>query len=277
MEKTTNDMRTYFKHECKGRRFLSRGLALLLACAGAGNLLAQGTDAPRADGTLSAGGWSVGLNAGIPFFWGDFVSTAYDKTYVGPSVGVQGSYRFSGMLAATLSADCSHNKMGARGYSRSYLLSPAGMTYYKEHEGIATEAYEKLQGVTTNVNIGFSLDLNINHLFNRRGADDRLTLWVSPTIYGQFFDTKIRLKADGSRYDDGTTKPRALSLGLGGSFTFRYRCSETVDLQLRNSVVWNSDNRFDAVTTRFDNDARHHAMWVPQVGIIWKFKKTNTD
>lgn len=264
-------MGTFLPHGCKARRFLGLGLALLLT---AGNLTAQEADAPD-DAPLR--GWSAGLNAGIPFFWGDLVSTAWNKTYIGPAVGLQGSYRFSGMLAATLSADWSHNKMGARGYSRSYLLTPGGMTCYKEHEGIAAEPYEKLQGVTSNVNIGLGLDLNINRLFSRRGADDRLTLWVSPTLYAQFFNTKIRLKADGSRYDDGTTEPRALSLGLGGAVTLRYRLSATVDLQLKNSVIWNSDNRFDAITTRFDNDARHHAMWVAQAGVIWKFKKTNTD
>lgn len=38
--------------------------------------------------------WNIGLNAGIPFFWGDMLSLSTDKSYIGFAVGVQGGYRF---------------------------------------------------------------------------------------------------------------------------------------------------------------------------------------
>ena len=49
--------------------------------------------------------WSIGLNAGIPFFWGDMLSMSADKTYIGFAAGVQGGYRLSDLLAVSLSVD----------------------------------------------------------------------------------------------------------------------------------------------------------------------------
>ncbi|MCC8036370.1 MAG: porin family protein, partial [Rikenellaceae bacterium] len=59
-------------------------------------------------------GWYAGANIGMPFFWGDFTSTAADKTYVGFSAGIYGGYHFNSWLGASLSLDYSVNKTGHR-------------------------------------------------------------------------------------------------------------------------------------------------------------------
>ncbi len=229
---------------------------------------------PAKDNEASSQKWSVGINAGLPFFYGDMVTTAYDKTHIGIAAGIQGSYRFSEFLSASFSADYASGEIGAREYSRSYFLTPGGMTYYQPKEGLTTMAYEKLYAKTRNVNLGLSLDLNVNRVFSEKGADNFFTLWVSPTIYGQYFSTGVFDKASDNRFDNGKTKPKKLSIGLGGSVTMKFRLSQDIDLQLKNSIIWNTDNRFDAITTKFDHAARHHAEWLPQIGLLWKIKES---
>lgn len=214
--------------------------------------------------------WSVGLNAGIPFFWGDMLSMSADKTYIGFAVGVQGGYRFSDLLAVSLSADYARGKLGARDYARDYLLASDGMTWYVPQQQ-AMQRYGDLYSKVSLVNVGLSLDVNMNRIFSKRAAEHRFTVWVSPTVYGQFFKADIYTKSDDSRYSDGTTEPDNFSLGLGGALSLRCRVTRDIDLQLKNSLFWMTDNRFDGIQTIFGK-TKHNAAWIPQIGVIWHIK-----
>ena len=214
--------------------------------------------------------WSAGLNVGIPFFWGDMLSMSADKTYVGFAAGIQGGYRISDLLAVSLSVDYARGKLGARGYAEDYLLATDGMTWYVPQQQ-AMQRYGDLYSKVSLVNVGLSLDVNMNRIFSKRAAEHRFTVWVSPTVYGQFFSADICTKADGKRYSDGTTKPDGLSLGLGGALTLRYRVNRSIDLQLKNSVLWMTDNHFDGIRTPFGK-TKHNAAWMPQIGVVWNIR-----
>lgn len=211
--------------------------------------------------------WSIGLNAGIPFFWGDMLSMSADKTYIGFAAGVQGSYRLSDLLTVSLSVDYARGKLGARDYARDYLLAPDGMTWYVPQQQ-AMQRYGDLYSKVSLVNMGLSLDVNVNRIFSRQAAEHRFTVWVSPAVYGQFFKADVYTKADDKRYSDGTTDPDGLSLGLGGALMLRYRVSRSIDLQLKNTALWMTDNHFDAIRTPFGK-SRYNAMWLPQIGVVW--------
>lgn len=164
----------------------------------------------------AAGRWSVGANVGMPFFWGDMLTIASDKTYGGIAAGIQGSYRIYSWLATSLSVDYAYGKLGPRGYAKDFLLAQDGMTWYVP-QSEAMRKYEELNSKVQLVNVGLSLDFNVNRIFGEQAAKNRFTAWVSPTVYGQFFFSDIRLKENGELYSDGTTSPAAISLGLGGS------------------------------------------------------------
>lgn len=215
--------------------------------------------------------WNVGANVGIPFFWGDMVSFSEDKTYIGFAVGLQGSYRFSRLLSLTLSADYAQGKTGARDYAVDYLLSPSGMTYYTP-QSTTTAKYNDLYSKISLVNIGLGVDVNINRIFSKNCEHHFLTLLVSPTVYGQFFSADVYKKTDDSKFSDGTTKPKSLSLGLGGAVSLRFRLSRALNLQLKNTVIWITDNKFDAVVTPWGK-TKHNAMWMPQIGMVWNIGK----
>ncbi|MCD8184860.1 MAG: porin family protein [Bacteroides sp.] len=214
--------------------------------------------------------WSVGATIGIPFFCGDMVSLSADKTYFGFGIGLQGGYSFSEVLGVSLSVDYARGKTGARDYSRDYELSPSGMTLY----GNATDAslpYRALYSRISLVNIGLGLDMNLNRLFSKRVEQHRFTVWASPTVYGQMFDTSIRRVDGDSRFSDGNTKPATFSLGLGGAMSLRYRLSNSVSLQLKNSAIWITDNKFDGIVTPYGH-TRHNLMWLPQVGVMFRLQ-----
>lgn len=214
--------------------------------------------------------WHTGLNVGIPFFWGDMLSMSAGKTYAGFAVGVQGGYRISDLLAVSLSMDYARGKLGARDYAKDYLLAPDGMTWYVPQEQ-AMRRYGDLYSKISLVNVGLGLDVNINRIFGKQAAGHRFTVWVSPTVYGQFFSADIYTKTDDKRYSNGTTKPDGVSLGLGGALTLRYRVNRDIDLQLKNSLLWITDNHFDGIRTPF-GETKHNAVWLPQVGIIWNIR-----
>lgn len=219
----------------------------------------------RADGFFSR--WQAGLNAGIPFFWGDMLSMSAGKTYIGFAAGLQCSYRFSELLSVTLSADYTAGRLGARDYAENYMLSPDGMTWYIPGTQ-PLMPYKDLYSNIQSVNIGLGLDINVNRIFWKDISGHRFTAWISPAVYGQYFHTDIHSKTDDSRYSDGTTQPAGFSLGLGGSMSLRYRIAGDLDIQLKNTAIWMTDNNFDGIRTIFGK-TRHNAAWTPQIGIIW--------
>lgn len=214
--------------------------------------------------------WMAGINVGIPFFWGDMLSMSADKTYVGFAAGIQGGYRISEFFAVSLSLDYAKGKLGARSYAQDYLLAPDGMTWYVPQQQ-AMSRYADLYSDVSLFNLGLSLDVNVNRLFSKNALKHRFTVWISPTVYGQFFSSDIHAKADNSLYSDGSTSPSKISFGLGGALTMRYRINNSLDLQLKNSGIWMTDNNFDGIRTPFGK-TKHNAMWLPQIGIIWNIK-----
>lgn len=214
--------------------------------------------------------WMAGLNVGIPFFWGDMLSMSADKAYVGFAAGIQGGYRFSEFFAVSLSLDYAKGKLGARSYAQDYLLAPDGMTWYVPQQQTMSR-YADLYSDVSLFNLGLSLDVNVNRLFGKTALKHRFTVWISPALYGQFFSSDIHAKTDNSLYSDGSTSPSKISFGLGGALTMRYRINNSLDLQLKNSGIWMTDNNFDGIRTPFSK-TKHNAMWLPQIGIIWNIK-----
>lgn len=214
--------------------------------------------------------WMAGINVGIPFFWGDMLSMSADKTYVGFAAGIQGGFRISEFFAVSLSLDYAKGKLGARSYAQDYLLAPDGMTWYVPQQQ-AMSRYADLYSDVSLFNLGLSLDVNVNRLFSKNALKHRFTVWISPAVYGQFFSSDIHAKADNSLYSDGSTSPSKISFGLGGALTMRYRINNSLDLQLKNSGIWMTDNNFDGIRTPFGK-TKHNTMWLPQIGIIWNIK-----
>ena len=198
--------------------------------------------------TFSFRGWTLGLNIGIPFFWGDMLSMSADKTYIGISAGLQADYRFSDFFGANLSADYAQGKAGARDYAQHYQLSPSGMTAYSDGTD-CSRPYKELYSKISVVNIGLGLDIYFNRFLGVRALYSRFQAVLTPTVYGQFFNADIYNKATDTRFSNGITRPNTVSLGLGGALSFRYRIASDWSLQLKNSFLW-----------------------MPQFGILWTLK-----
>lgn len=186
------------------------------------------------------------------------LSMSADKTYVGFAAGIQGGYRISEFLAVSLSLDYAKGKLGARSYAQDYLLAPDGMTWYVPQQQ-AMSRYADLYSDVSLFNLGLSLDVNVNRLFSKSALKHRFTVWMSPAVYGQFFSSDIHVKADNSLYSNGSTSPSKISFGLGGALTIRYRINNSLDLQLKNSGIWMTDNNFDGIRTSFGK-TKHNAM-----------------
>lgn len=210
--------------------------------------------------------WSVGVNVGVPFFWGDMNSLAADKTYIGISAGVQGTYQISPLFGITLSLDWAQNKAGSRDYAKGYLLDPAGMTWYTPQTG-TTQKYGDLYSKINMYSAGLHLDVNVNHLFGAGIANSRLKLIVSPAVYTNHFSSKVYTKSDDKVYV-GESLSKDLSLGLGGDVALRYNVSHTIDLQLKGTGMWITDNLFDNIRTV--GYVKQNAMWGISVGAVWK-------
>ena len=220
--------------------------------------------------TFSFRGWTLGLNIGIPFFWGDMLSMSADKTYIGISAGLQADYRFSDFFGANLSADYAQGKAGARDYAQHYQLSPSGMTAYSDGTD-CSRPYKELYSKISVVNIGLGLDIYFNRFLGVRALYSRFQAVLTPTVYGQFFKADIYNKATDTRFSNGITRPNTVSLGLGGALSFRYRIASDWSLQLKNSFLWMTDNKFDGITTPYGH-TRHNVLWMPQFGILWTLK-----
>lgn len=224
---------------------------------------------PSSVASSSVRGWSIGLNIGIPFFWGDMLSISADKTYIGIATGIQSSYRFSEFLGISLSVDYAQGKTGARDYARNYQLAPSCMTLYDNGTDTSLP-YGELYSKISVVNTGLGLNIYLNRFFGSRAVDSHFQAVLAPTIYGQLFNADIYNKVDNTKYSDGTTKPNTISFGLGGSISLHYRIAPTWILQLKNSLLWITDNNFDGIATPYSR-TRENAMWMPQVGVLWKF------
>lgn len=210
--------------------------------------------------------WSVGASVGLPFFWGDMTSTSGDKTYIGVMAGVQATYQASPLFGVTLSFDWARNRAGSRGYAKGYLLDASGMTWYTP-QSITTQEYGDLYSKINMYSAGLHLDVNVNRLFGPRIANSRLKLIVSPAVYAQHFSSKVYTKSDDKVYV-GERLSKDLSLGLGGDLILRYNVSPAIDLQLKGTGVWITDNLFDNIRTV--GYVKQNAMWGVSAGVVWK-------
>lgn len=211
---------------------------------------------------------NVGVNVGLPFYWGDMASIAADKTYLGFSIGLQGGYNFTPYIGVGLSIDFAKGKAGSKGYAEDYFLERNGMTYYSQQPDALP--YADLYSKISSTNIGISCDLNVIGFFNPTGKIKGFSAVLSPTIYGQTFKANIFKKDDNIKFSNGATKPKGLSFGLGGSISLRYKVWNNVDVQFKNSIIWITNNKFDGIVTPFDK-SKQNAMWIPQIGAIWNF------
>ncbi|MDL2323494.1 OmpA family protein, partial [Bacteroidales bacterium OttesenSCG-928-A17] len=116
-------------------------------------------------------------------------------------------------------------------------------------------------------NAGLHLDVNVLHLFGARMANNRFKVIVSPAIYAQHFSSKVYTKADDKIFVDNSLS-KDLSLGLGGDLALRYAVSPVIDLQLKGTGIWITDNCFDNIKTV--GYVKHNAMWGISAGIVWK-------
>lgn len=211
--------------------------------------------------------WSLGVNAGLPFFWGDMTSMTDGKTYIGYLIGIQSTYQATPWLGVTLSLDYARNKAGARDYAAGYLLGADGMTYYTPVTGIDTQPYSNLYSTIEMYSAGLHADVNVNHFFGKRIANSRLKLILSPAVYGLHFGSKVYTKNDDQAFVSRSLS-KDISLGLGGDVALRYNLTPSVDLQLKGTGIWITDNNFDNVSTV--GYVKQNAMWGLSAGIIWK-------
>jgi outer membrane protein OmpA-like peptidoglycan-associated protein len=217
--------------------------------------------------------WSIGINGGIPFYMGDFTSFSHNKTYYGLDGGLQITYQISSLLGLTLSGDYGENKAGSRKHSLDYFLSPSGETFYVEN-GMADQrmmTYSELYNKIRSISIGLGIDININRIFSPYIGNRRFTVLLTPTIWAQKFSTDTYLKDGDTKWSDGSMK-QDWNVALGGALTLRYRASKSIDLQLKNSLAYVYNDKFDGIATY--PETRQNFMWVPQLGIVWKIGNT---
>lgn len=210
--------------------------------------------------------WSIGASVGVPFFWGDMTSSTSDKTYIGISAGLQATYRVNSLLGVGLSLDWARNKAGSRSYATDYLLDAEGMTWYTP-QSVTTQAYGDLYTQINMFAAGLHLDVNAFRLFGSRLANRRFKVIVSPAVYAQHFSSKVYTKADDKVFA-GNSLSKDLSLGLGGDVALRYSVSPAIDLQLKGTGIWITDNLFDNIRTV--GHVQHNAMWGVSAGVVWK-------
>ncbi|MFV0587840.1 hypothetical protein [Bacteroides reticulotermitis] len=210
--------------------------------------------------------WSVGANVGLPFFWGDMTSLAHDKTYIGLLAGVQATYQISSLFGVSLSLEWAQNKAGSRDYATGYLLDANGMTWYTP-QSTTTQAYGGLYSKINMFSAGLHLDVNVLRLFSPRVTNRRFKVIVSPAVYTQRFSSKIYTKNDDKVYV-GESLSNDLSLGLGGDLALRYALSPALDIQLKGTGIWITDNEFDNIRTV--GYVKQNAMWGVSTGLVWK-------
>jgi outer membrane protein OmpA-like peptidoglycan-associated protein len=213
--------------------------------------------------------WSIGVNVGSPFYWGDFKSFSADKDYYGLDGGLQLTYQVSSLLGITFSGDYGTNKTGNRAYAKNYLLDKKGYTYYTP-QSATTATYGTLYGKTRHLSLGLGVDINLLRLLTSN-PNRRFAILLTPTAWVQKFSSDIYKLSDDSKFTDGSME-QSWHMALGGSLSLRYRASKTIDLQLKNTFAYIYNNKFDGIET--DLVTRQNYMWIPQLGIVFKLGNT---
>lgn len=74
--------------------------------------------------------WTLGVDIGLPFLFGDLRSFASDDTYIGGMAGLYLGYQINPTFGLMLSGSYGHNRAGSPSHSNSYILGNDAMTYY---------------------------------------------------------------------------------------------------------------------------------------------------
>ncbi len=215
--------------------------------------------------------WSVGVNAGIPFFVGDMTSFSSNKLYVGYLFGLQADYRFSPLWGLSLTTDFGENKVGTYNYARNFMLDDKGNACCCPPPMGTAAYYEDLYGVVRFFSAGLHAEFNLNYLF----APNKETQWtvlLSPALYLQKYFPKIYTIATDKQFTDGSLS-NPLSIGLGGDVALRYRLNPALDLQVRSGLIWITDEHFEGI----NNNSKSYAnfSWNTSVGIVFKLNGKN--
>ncbi len=193
--------------------------------------------------------WSVGATAGISVVWGDFRSFADEKTYIGSAFGLDAAYQISPTFGLRLGGIYSMNKAGATDDNKDYILERDGFTYYGVTPPADALTYGELYSKIDSWQVGLNVDVNVSNLLRPNDGlrDRRWTVLASPGFYMQYFRPKVYVKG-GGRYTTGDLY-YAWKPGVGGDATLIYKASQTVDLKLRATGIWISNEKFDGVAS----------------------------
>lgn len=210
--------------------------------------------------------WSLGLNAGVPFFSSDFRSVSLGNGYWGGMAGIQAGYQINPLFGVRMSVDYGVNKAGSKNYEDDFVLLPNGETYYDVDFPAGANRYRDLYSTIKMWNVGVNFETNLFNLFRRSDGNRRWGVLVSPGIYLQKFSPTVKLKGTDNQFADKISNK--LNIGLGGDVTVRYRINQHIDVQLKGGMIWVNNNHLDGIKTICD--CKHSSMITAQAGVVWK-------
>ncbi len=210
--------------------------------------------------------WTIGVDAGMPFLFGDVYSLSKDKNYPGGQFGLNVGYQLLPAIGFKLSAHYGFSKLASPHYAKDYILGQDGMTYYKPNIVENGVSYADIYSKVRYFGAGFHVSLNMNNLLFENRGERLLTVLLEPAVYLQKFNPKVYDK-NGNRVAKGALDNR-LGFGAGGDLAFRFRTGKLVDLQLSTGIVWLNNNNFDGIRT--EALGRDSYIWNSSVSVIFK-------
>lgn len=220
--------------------------------------------------------WSIGFNAGMPFWAGDFRSAGRGNGNWGYMFGVQGGYQISPIFGVRLSVDYGNNRAGAQRQERDFALMPDGHPFYyvggmstTTDAYLASKGYERYRNLYSSIsllNVGAHFEVNLLNLFRRSDGDRRWALIAAPGIYAQHFSPTVKLRSDDSRFSGDLNNH--INLGLGGDIAVRYRLNSHFDVQAKGGMIWINNGNFDGISAV--GKGHKNTMITAQVGVVWK-------
>lgn len=210
--------------------------------------------------------WSIGIDAGMPFLFGDIYSLSEDKNYLGGQFGLNVGYQLSPLIGLKLSAHYGFSKLASTHYAKDYILGQDGFTYYKPNIIENGVLYKDIYSKVSYFGTGFHLSLNMNNLLFENRGKRVLTVLLEPAAYLQKFNPKVYTKS-GDRVAKDALDNR-FGFGAGGDLVFRFRTGKLLDLQLSTGVIWLNNNNFEGIRT--EALGRDSYIWNSSVSFIFK-------
>ena len=210
--------------------------------------------------------WSVGIDAGIPFLFGDIYSLSEDKNYLGGQFGLNVGYQLSPLIGLKLSAHYGFSKLASTHYAKDYILGQDGFTYYKPNIIENGVSYIDIYSKVGYFGAGFHLSLNMNNLLFENRGKRVLTVLLEPAAYLQKFNPRVYTKS-GNRVAKDALDTR-FGFGAGGDLVFRFRTGKVLDLQLSTGVIWLNNNNFEGIRT--EALGRDSYIWNSSISFVFK-------